>query len=123
MSAELVCLTLIAARSLRDELFDYLSEQRDLASGFTASDVAGHGPDVRLQTSAERVKGHADELMLRTILPAQDAARLVERLKAEFAGSRMVYWITLVVEFGVIDDPLASHEDKATDRFTAGDRT
>ena len=57
MSAELVCLTLIAARSLRDELFDYLNEQRDLVSGFTASDVAGHGPDVRLQTSAERVKG------------------------------------------------------------------
>jgi hypothetical protein len=41
MSAELVCLTLIAARSLRDELFDYLSEQSDLAAGFTASDVAG----------------------------------------------------------------------------------
>ncbi len=68
MSAELVCLTLIAARSLRDELFDYLSEQSDLAAGFTASDVAGHGPDVRLQTSAERVKGNADELMVRTIL-------------------------------------------------------
>ena len=37
MSAELVCLTLIAARSLRDELFDYLNEQRDLVSGFTGS--------------------------------------------------------------------------------------
>jgi Protein of unknown function (DUF3240) len=105
MSAELVCLTLIAGRSLRDELFDYLSEQSDLASGFTASDVAGHGPDVRLQTSAERVKGHADELMVRTILPAQDAARLLERLKTAFPGSRMVYWVMPVSEFGVIDIP------------------
>jgi uncharacterized protein DUF3240 len=105
MSAELVCLTLIAARSLRDELFDYLSEQSDLASGFTASDVAGHGPDVRLQTSAERVKGNADELMVRMILQAQDAARLLERLKTAFAGSRIVYWIMPVSEFGVIDVP------------------
>jgi hypothetical protein len=113
MSAELVCLTLIAARSLRDELFDYLSEQRDLASGFTASDVAGHGPNVRLQTSAERVKGHADELMVRTILPAQDAAQLLERLKTEFAGSRMVFWIMPVVEFGVIDNPQTRPEDKS----------
>jgi hypothetical protein len=40
MSAEFVCLTLIAGRSLRDELFDYLSEQCDLVSGFTASDAA-----------------------------------------------------------------------------------
>jgi hypothetical protein len=105
MSTELVCLTLIAARSLRNELFDYLSEQSDLASGFTASDIAGHGPDVRLQTSAERVKGHADELMVRTILQAENSARLLERLKAAFAGSKIVYWVMPVSEFGVIDVP------------------
>lgn len=103
MSAEPVCLTLIAARSLRDELFDYLIEQSELASGFTASDVAGHGPDVRLQTSTERVRGHADELMVRTILQAQDAAQLIERLRTVFTGSRIVYWLMPVSEFGVID--------------------
>jgi Protein of unknown function (DUF3240) len=105
MTTEFVCLTLIAARSLRDELFDYLGEQRDLMSGFTASDAAGHGPDVRLQTPAEQVKGHADELMVRIILQAQDAAQLLERLKTAFAGSRMVYWIMPVSQFGVIDVP------------------
>ncbi len=57
MSAELVYLTLIAARSLRDELFDYLSEQRDLVSGFTASDAAGHGPDARLQNIGRTGEG------------------------------------------------------------------
>ncbi len=105
MSAELVCLTLIAGRSLRDELFDYLNEQRDLVSGFTASDAAGHGPDIRLQTSAERIKGHADELMVRTILQAQNAAQLLDRMKVSFAGSRVVYWIMPVADFGVIDFP------------------
>jgi hypothetical protein len=105
MSAENVCLTLIAARSLRAELFDYLTEQRDLVFGFTASEAAGHGPDVQLQTPAERVKGHADEIMVRAILEAQDAAKLIERLKMAFAGSRLVYWIMPVMEFGAIDVP------------------
>jgi hypothetical protein len=85
MSTEPVCLTLIAARSLRNDLFDYLSAQRDLVAGFTASDAAGLGPDVRLQTPAERVKGHADELMVRTIVEAHDALQLIARLKAAFA--------------------------------------
>ena len=70
MNVEHVCLTLVAARSLRAELFDYLTEQRDLVSGFSASDAAGHGPDVRLQTSTEQVKGHANEVLVRTILKA-----------------------------------------------------
>jgi hypothetical protein len=104
MSAGFACLTLIAPRSLRSELFDYLSEQRDFVSGFTASDAAGHGPDVRLQSAAEQVKGHADEVLLRIVLEAQRATQLLERIKAAFAGSRLVYWITPVSEFGVIED-------------------
>jgi len=34
-----------------------------------------------------------------------DAARLLERLTMAFAGSRIVYWIMPVAEFGVIDVP------------------
>ena len=104
MTAQPVCLTLIAARKLREELFDYLGEQRDLVSGFTASDAAGHGPAARLHTTAEQVKGHDDEVLVRAILEHQDAARLLARLKTEFAGTGLVYWITPVMEFGAIDD-------------------
>jgi hypothetical protein len=104
MTSEPVCLTLIAARRFREELFDYLNEQRDLVSGFTASDGAGHGPAARLQTTGEQVKGHADEVLIRTILEKQDAARLLARLKTAFAGTRLVYWIMPVMEWGVIDD-------------------
>jgi hypothetical protein len=111
MTVEPVCLTLIAARKLCEELFDYLSEQRDLVSGFTATDGAGHGPTVRLQTTAEQVQGHADEVLVRTILERQDAARLIGRLKTAFAGTRLVYWIMPVTEFGVIDE----HKDKTGD--------
>ena len=109
MTNEPVCLTLIAARNLREDLFDYLSDQRDLVSGFTASDGAGHGPAVRLQSTAEQVKGHADLVLVRIILERPDATRLLARLKTAFAGTRLLYWIMPVTEFGVIDD----HEDKA----------
>ena len=111
MTSEPVCLMLIAACNLGAELFDYLGEQRDLVSGFTASDGAGHGPAVRLQSTAEQVKGHADEVLVRIILERQDAAQLLARIKTAFAGTRLVYWIVPVAEFGVIGDA----EDKAVE--------
>lgn len=80
MTDRKVCLTLIVPRTLRDELFDFLSDQTDLVPGFTASDAAGHGPDVRLHTAAEHVKGHADQVVVRIILPTIDAERLIEQL-------------------------------------------
>lgn len=104
MSAAPVCLTLIAARSLRDDLFDFLSEQSDLVSGFTASEAAGHGVDVRLETTAERVKGHADEILVRLVLPQDSASRLLERLRTSFAGTRLVYWMMPVIAYGRLDE-------------------
>ncbi|MGZ3351911.1 MAG: DUF3240 family protein, partial [Xanthobacteraceae bacterium] len=84
MSVARVCLTLVAGRELRQELFDYLSEQTDLVPGFTASDAAGHGPTIRLHSAAERVKGRADRVMVRIILEDQAAERLIERLRTAF---------------------------------------
>lgn len=103
MTDEPVCLELIVQRKLRDELFDYLSDQTDLVLGFTASDAAGHGPEVPLHTAAERVKGHADQVVVRVILPRTDAERLIEQLRISFAGTRLVYWMLPVTEFGIID--------------------
>jgi hypothetical protein len=113
VTVESVCLTLVAARKLREELFDYLSEQRDLVSGFTASDADGHGPMMRLQTTSEQVQGHADEVLVRTILERHDAERLIDRLKTAFAGTRLVYWIIPVAKFGLVDE----YEDNTGDEL------
>lgn len=103
MTDQPVCLTLIVPRQLRDELFDYLSEQTDLVPGFTASDAAGHGAEVRLHSAAERVKGHADQVVVRVILSRIDADHLLGRLRHSFAGTNLVYWILPVAEFGIIN--------------------
>jgi len=103
MTSVSVCLTLILPRQLRDELFDYLGEQTDLVRGFTASDAAGHGAGVRLQSMTERVKGHADQIIVWIILLRSDAERLLDRIRTSFAGTNLVYWILPVAEFGTID--------------------
>ncbi|WP_028136816.1 DUF3240 family protein [Bradyrhizobium japonicum] len=98
-----VCLTLIVPHRLRDEVLDYIAKQGDLVPGFTALQAAGHGIEVRLHTAAERVKGHADQTVVQVVLAGQDASRLIERLRASFAGTKLVYWTTPVTELGTID--------------------
>ena len=98
-----VCLTLILSRQLCDEVFDYLAEQTDLVSGFTALHGAGHGAEVRLHTAAERVKGNADQAIVQIVLARSDAAGLLDRMRVPFAGTKIVYWTTPVTEFGAID--------------------
>lgn len=98
-----VCLTLILSRQFRDELFDFLGEQTDLVKGFTAGDAAGHGAGLRLHTSSERVKGHADQIVVWIVLQGSDTALLIDRLRTAFSGTKLVYWIVPVTEVGVID--------------------
>ncbi|MFZ5715265.1 MAG: DUF3240 family protein [Bradyrhizobium sp.] len=86
MTDQPVCLTLIVPDQLREELLDYLTDQTDLVSGFTAAPGAGHGAGVRLQTAAERVKGHADQTAVQIILARSDASNLLDRLRASFGG-------------------------------------
>lgn len=102
MKTESVCLNLIAARSLRDELFDYLREQNDLVAGFTASEAIGHGPNAQLHTTAEQVRGYADQVLVQIVLERADAQQLLDRLAAAFAGTEIVYWIAPVMNFGPI---------------------
>ena len=103
MTDQPVCLTLIVPHQLRDEVFDYLTEQSDLVPGFTASQGAGHGTEVRLLTAAERVKGHADQTVVQVVLARKDASRLLDRLRVSFAGTKLVYWTMPVTELGTID--------------------
>ncbi|MBW7968259.1 DUF3240 family protein [Bradyrhizobium sp. BR 10289] len=103
MTDQPVCLTLIVPHRLRDEMFDFLTEQSDLVSGFTAARGSGHGAEVRLLTAAERVKGHADQTIVQVVLAGADAGHLLGRLRVSFAGTKLVYWTTPVTEHGRID--------------------
>jgi uncharacterized protein DUF3240 len=103
MIAARVCFTLVADRRIEQELLDYLSEQTDLVNGFTVSDVTGHGTTVRLHSITEQVKGRADRVLVRVILEEIAAPQLVDRLETAFAGAHLVYWVTPVSLYGVIE--------------------
>ena len=103
MTEQPVCLTLVVPRQFRDEVFDHLAAQTDLMSGFSASHGTGHGAEVRLQTPAERVKGHADQAIVQVVLAKTNVGRLLDRLRISFAGTKLVFWVMPVLEFGRID--------------------
>ncbi len=103
MTAERACLTLVADWPVRQELFDFLAEQTDLISGFTASDAAGHGRTARLHSPSEQVKGRADRVLIRMVLEDAAAAQLLERLHTAFHGAHITYWTTPVSRFGTIE--------------------
>jgi hypothetical protein len=103
MTTAQVCLTLIVSNAIREELFEYLSQQTELVSGFTASNAEGHGPTERLHSTTEQVKGRADRVLVRIILGASAAQRLIERMQTAFRGSHLVYWMMPVSRAGVID--------------------
>ena len=103
MTAERVCLTLVADWPVRQELFDFLADQTDLISGFTASDAAGHGRAARLHSPSEQVKGRADRVLIRMVLDEALAAQLLERLHATFRGAHITYWTMPVSRFGTIE--------------------
>ncbi len=103
MTAEGVCLVLVADWPIRQELFDFLVEQTDLISGFTASDAVGHGRTARLRSPREQVKGRADRVLIRMILEDAAAAQLLDRLHKAFRGARIMYWTTPVSRFGTIE--------------------
>ena len=103
MTNSSVCLTLVVNRAIREEVFEYLYERSDLVSGFTASEVEGHGPTVRLHSASEQVKGRADRVLIRVILDELAAKTLIGLIKQAFAGSHLIYWITPVLSAGVIE--------------------
>ena len=98
-----VCLTLVADRSVRRELFDYLAGQTDVVPGFTASDADGHGRTVHLHSPAEQVRGQADRVLIRMVLTEDAAAHLLDRLGRAFHGAHLTYWTSPVSRFGVIE--------------------
>ncbi len=103
MTGVRVCLTLVADRAIQPELFDFLAGQRELVSGFTASDAAGYGHTVHLDSPAEQVRGRADRVLVRIVIDDAAAGELLGRLRETFRGAHLTYWTSEVRQFGVIE--------------------
>ncbi len=92
-------LSLVISPSLADPAVDWLLEQPEI-TGFTSQPINGHGGAEHGMTPAEQVAGYQKRVLLQVHLPRQTLERVLPRLKDQFAGSGIHYWISPLIAAG-----------------------
>lgn len=92
-------LTLICSPALEQTIIDWLLTQ-DSMPGFTSLCVYGHGSDPHTLSLVERVEGRKKKIMFQVHLEEQHARQIVNKLKQEFGGTKIHYWLQPLVEAG-----------------------
>ncbi|WP_243041152.1 DUF3240 family protein [Dyella sedimenti] len=100
MQPPLQRLTLVAPRALENELVAILLGMHPPLPGFTVLPVAGHGQGFERASTAERVRGSIDRVLLWLVLPVETLDRLLARLSAELPSSDVVWWVEPVERGG-----------------------
>jgi hypothetical protein len=96
----LVRLTLSCPRVLAEQVTEALLESEWVADGFTTLEAGGHGADFATASLRERVRGRIDTQLVIALLPAANAARVLEELRCRFGGAQMRYWTEPVLDAG-----------------------
>ena len=94
------CLILMLPKMLEETIIGHLLEHPDWVSGFSASDVAGHGAAVVAHSAAELVRGATQRVRVQVVMNREDAAALIAELRARVINPEVVYWLMPVLEFG-----------------------
>ncbi len=98
--SEQCLLVLIAPPGVEEALVDFLLAQEHF-SGFSAQKVDGSPAHGRL-TLAEQVTGRKRQVMFQVHAPREEVHDLVERLREDFRGAGLHYWVMPVIEAGPI---------------------
>jgi nitrogen regulatory protein PII len=94
------CLTIIFPRALEENLVDHLLAHPELATGFTTSNVEGHGAGAAFHSEREKVRGRSHRVQMQIVMSREDAEALVAHLKADLPNREVAYWMSPVLEFG-----------------------
>lgn len=92
-------LTLICSPSLERPITDWLLND-DLVEGFTSLFVYGHGSHPHSLTLIEQVEGRKKQTMFQIHLSSNASEQLMERLRNDFGGAKIHYWLQPVVSGG-----------------------
>lgn len=92
-------ITLVAAPGLEETLVDWLLAHES-SYGFTGDTVNGHSSQQQGLKLEEQVAGRRRQVRFDMHVPQVELAALLERLKLDFAGTGLHYWIVPVVESG-----------------------
>lgn len=92
-------LTLICSPSLERPITDWLLDD-DLVQGFTSLLVYGHGSHPNTLTLIEQVEGRKKQTMFQIHLPPNASEQLIDRLRNDFRGAKIYYWLHPVISGG-----------------------
>lgn len=95
------CLTLLCTPELEERVLDTLLLAPDLTI-FTSTPAAVHGLAQERLDDTEQVLGRAFATQVQALVPAASSAALLDIIRREFAGARVRYWVTPVLESGVL---------------------
>lgn len=94
------CLTIILPKIFEEDLVDHLLEHPEWVSGFTTTDVNGHGRAVAYHGSAEEVRGRVARVQVQIVMEQANTQPLIAHLKESMHSAEIAYWVTPVAEFG-----------------------
>lgn len=92
-------ITLTVAPSVEETLVDWLLDL-ETTRGFTSFPVHGHSSQPQGLSLAEQVAGRKKQIRFQIHLPASETPEFVARLKQDFQGTGLHYWVTPVTEAG-----------------------
>jgi hypothetical protein len=93
-------LTLSCPRLLAEQVTETLLESTLVTGGFTTLEAGGHGADFAAASLREKVRGRVDTELVILVLPAANAAALLDELRRRFPTPQMHYWTEPVLDFG-----------------------
>ncbi len=96
-----VLITLTVSTSIEESLVDWLLEFAT-HSGFTSFPVNGHSSREQGLSLAEQVAGRKKHVRFQIHVPNDDLPHFLEKLKSDFAGAGIHYWVTTLNDVGHI---------------------
>ena len=95
-----LCITLLCLPAVEEKLLDLLLMSH--VRVFTSTVTAEHGLDPHHLDQMEQVLGRAQATQIQAIISASEKTALLTTLHQQFSGAGLRYWITPVLEAGII---------------------
>jgi hypothetical protein len=99
MKTQEYLVTLNVPPSLEEAIVDCLLTF-ETEDGFSSFPVSAHDHKNQNLSIAEQVAGRQDQIRFQMYIPEEDLRVLLDKLKKEFSGSGVRYWVLPVVENG-----------------------
>ena len=97
-------LTLIFPSVLEETVVGHLLEHPEWASAFTLVRCEGHGQEVALHGSEERVRGRSARLMAHVVLGFDESTRLLGHFAETVRSPHVFYWRMPLADAGRLCD-------------------